>query len=786
MSFDLQTILVLRLCIDLVVAGALAVQARRHPSVGGPGWWAIAMLLSTLGSLGLGLRLYSVNIVTVSVASTLLGAAGVFAWLGLRSHLELPRSLRWAAGGVLALLLANVLFYVVWDSAQARQTLFVLTGVAIRIGMLRDMRLHDPQRRQPVLQALCWLTRVELVLLVLVGVMVWFRQDVAVGIGAMVPALLVFFMFDVLLRMAICFALVSARLQQTSDRAHEMVLAREAESRALVDNLGAGVMVFRPDRSLQTINAAARRFVGWGCGDTQAAPPEPLAPDWRLLAEDGRPLARHEVPFEQVLATGRPVNDVVLGTQTATGDTVRWGLCNAYPENDAQGRLRHVVVTFVDITSLRQAQLQQQLLEQALAQSQKMKALGTLAGGVAHDFNNILAAILGNAELARQDVPPDSPAQESLDEISSAARRGRELVRQVLAFSRKQPLARTPVPLDEVMTAMARLLRTLITPQIQLEIDVPSPSPVILADATQLGQVLLNLGTNAIHAMEGRPGRIVCRVEALARDDARLPPEVARHCAQAGVDAVCVSVSDNGSGMCDATQKRMFEPFFTTKIVGQGTGLGLPVVLGIVQAHGGAIEVDSAPGQGTRFRLYFPAAAAAAAVTVPAIGRSENGTDAVPGTMYPSATTAPLTTAPATEESPAMDEQATSPQRHILYLDDDDTLVFLVRRLLERRGYKVTAVTDQEEAIAAVRNQPDGFDLVMTDFNMPGMSGLDVARAVLAINPDLPVAVASGYISDELETQAREVGVREVVFKTDAVDAFCEVVARLVSPPRPA
>jgi CheY-like chemotaxis protein len=141
---------------------------------------------------------------------------------------------------------------------------------------------------------------------------------------------------------------------------------------------------------------------------------------------------------------------------------------------------------------------------------------------------------------------------------------------------------------------------------------------------------------------------------------------------------------------------------------------------------------------------------------------------------------------PSSVENPDMAPDAITEPRHILYLDDDDTLVFLVRRLLERRGYKVTALTDQNEAIEAVRNQPTGFDLLMTDYNMPGMSGLDVARAVLAINPDLPVAVASGYITDELQTEALAVGVREVVFKTDAVDAFCEVVARLVSPPRPA
>jgi PAS domain S-box-containing protein len=564
-------------------------------------------------------------------------------------------------------------------------------------------------------------------------------------------------------------ALVSLRLRQEVEQTRRAVTDREAELRALVENLAAGVIVFRPDQSTVSANAAARHFMGWTDQDTGDAG----ATNWRyLLREDGQRMPLHEVPFERVLATGQAVANVVVGIRTGADESVRWALCNAYPENNPMGGLRHVVFTFVDITSLRQAQQQQRTLEQQLAQSQKMEALGTLAGGVAHDFNNILAAILGNADLARQDLEPGSPARESLHEISSAARRGRELVRQILAFSRQQPLERTAVCLHEIVNETSRLLRTAITPQIQLSVDVAAQTPAIRADATQLGQVLLNLGTNAIHALEGRPGQIGYRVEALHRSDARLPEDVARSCAEAGVDAVCVSVSDSGCGMSEATQKRMFEPFFTTKAVGHGTGLGLPVVLGIVQAHGGAIEVDSAPGQGTRFSLFFPAASEIGATPVHA------------GTMAGAVThTHP---SPAIPEETAMAEATSPAARHVLYLDDDDTLVFLVRRLLERRGYKVSAFTDQQQAIDAVRADPGAYHLLMTDYNMPGMSGIDVARAVRAISPQLPVAVASGYISDELQSEAVAAGVTEVVFKTDAVEAFCEIVARLVSPPRPA
>lgn len=782
--FDLPTLLALRIGVDALIAIAFWALMRRYPAIGGPGWWSVSALVSIVGSAGLWLRGSAPEFFTVSIANSALTASALLAWMGLRSYLHLPRPPGWIALALGFLLAWQTGFLLVWDLPALRQAFFALTSIAIIVLAMRDIVLADPQRRVPELQALKWLSVLE------AGALAMFlvaAPVLKVPLDVVASVALFFFLLARLLRVVLYGSLVTYRLRQEGDRARKELQSREVELRTLVENLSAGVIVLRPDRTVVTINTAAREFLGWDEETARTAMIEPIARDWRLMREDGQWMVRHEVPFERVLANGQPMKSVVMGVKAGADKQVRWGLCNAFPENDVLGGLRHVVFTFVDVTSLKEAQDQHRVLEQQLSQSQKMEALGTLAGGVAHDFNNILAAILGNAELARQDLDPGSLARESLHEISTAARRGRELVRQILAFSRQQPLARTSLDLGHTVAETCRLLRTAITPQIELVVQASDPLLPVRADATQIGQVLLNLGTNAIYALEGRPGRIEYRVENLSIDDVRVPRELSKACQAAGVDVVSVSVRDNGCGMTEATLKRMYEPFFTTKVVGQGTGLGLPVVLGIVQAHDGVIEVDSRLGEGTQFRLYFPAMEALGAMS--GVQRDKVGTlpASLDGTMpldlcvssgsaLSSATPDPPSVQ---QEKSAMAEAPSALARHILYLDDDDTLVFLVRRLLERRGHRVTAFTDQREAIEAVRQQPDAFHLMLTDYNMPGMSGLDVAREVLALSPALPVAVASGYITDELQAEALAAGVREVVFKTDAVESFCEVVARL-------
>jgi len=402
-----------------------------------------------------------------------------------------------------------------------------------------------------------------------------------------------------------------------------------------------------------------------------------------------------------------------------------------------------------DITERKKAEQEHALLEAQLREAQKLEAIGTLAGGVAHDFNNILGTILINAELARQDASSNIQALVSLTEIEKASRRARDLVQQILAFSRRQLTSRQVVSVPSIAEECARLLRAGLLGGMRIECRCAADTPSILADATQLTQVLLNLGVNAAQAMEGRPGSIDIRADGIALDESSARPDLGL---RPGRYARIV-VSDTGHGMDAATQRRIFEPFFTTRPPGKGTGLGLSVVHGIVQAHEGAIVVHSELGTGSRFELYFPRA---------------NDAPAAPDSTE--------TAAPAGEGH----------GRHILYIDDDQPQLFASRRMLERWGYRVSAYFEQREALDAVLTGKLRVDLVVTDFNMSGTSGLEIAKAIHDALPDLPVIMVSGYINDALRAQAAAAGVRELIAKPQDREGLRDAVQNIFFPPEKA
>ena len=417
-----------------------------------------------------------------------------------------------------------------------------------------------------------------------------------------------------------------------------------------------------------------------------------------------------------------------------------WTAMSTSATFDADGRYAGALAMVTDITDQRRGQLLRLELENQLREAQKMEAIGVLAGGIAHDFNNVLAGILGNAALALEDLPPDHPVAANLAQIRKAGLRGRGLVQQILAFARRQPREVVSCALRPLVEDCLALLRSTLPAGVALEASLCDEALFVMADATQVEQVLMNLCTNAWHSLGGKPGRVAVALAAVELDAAAArqlgagltPGAYAR-----------LSVEDDGPGMDAPTRERIFEPFFTTKPVGEGTGLGLAVAHGIIAAHGGVIRVQTAPGQGSTFEIYLPrSATTAAAVDRPAppmLAQRGNG-------------------------------------ESVLYIDDDEVMVLMVERLLERLGYRVTCRHDPARAIEAVRAAPAAFDIVVTDLNMPGLSGLDVARALLRLRADLPVIVISGNLPDQLQDEAHQAGVRALVHKQYTLEELGAVV----------
>jgi len=389
----------------------------------------------------------------------------------------------------------------------------------------------------------------------------------------------------------------------------------------------------------------------------------------------------------------------------------------------------------------RRADEQRQVLEAQLRQAQKMQAIGTLATGIAHEFNNVLRAILANVELARMDVDPKHPVRESIEEIDKASRRARDIVQRILAFARPQAPQRRRLALGEVAKEAVRLLGVTLPRGIELVVSFSPGTPAVLADETQIHQLLVNLCTNAWQAMSGRSGQIVVRLSELILEAGSMPaipglrPGRFAH----------LSVSDSGTGIDPEIRERIFDPFFSTKSLGEGTGLGLTVVHSIVQAHEGAIDVQTQPGKGTTFHIYLPAARQT------------------------------------TEQDASADASVRTPGRgrQLVFLDDNGALVSAMVRMLSRHGYRVSGHTVAEEALAAVRAAPQAYDLFMSDCIMPRLSGLDVARELSRIRPDLPVVIFSGHIDAELQRKARELGVRQLLNKLNASEELLDAIDRL-------
>ena len=493
---------------------------------------------------------------------------------------------------------------------------------------------------------------------------------------------------------------------------------RIAEQAALLDAASDAILLIRLDGTILYYNSVAERlYAGRGqalvgrcaCGGS-FTDPKTYAAAYQQLQKEG-------------FWHGEMEHDTGDGRTVTT--EARWTLVR-----DGEGQPKSILAIHTDVTKKRELEVQ-------LRQTQRLDALGALSGGIAHDFNNIIGAILGNVHLALEDLPPGNPAGECLQEVRKAGLRAKQLVQQILTFSRQQSPKRAVIALEPVIEESLGLLRATLPGFVTLKTRFAAGVPAVMADSTQIHQVVLNLCTNAWHALENRPGRIEVSLE-------EAPLQIVQELFHS-VPQVLLKVVDTGKGMDEATRKRIFEPFFTTKPVGQGTGLGLSVVHGIVQSHEGMIRVNSQPGEGACFQLYFPAVA-------------ESSVE-VPG-----------------QEEAVIQGRG----QHVLLIDDESAQVDLSRRLLERLGYRCTGYLDAQLAVESVRRSPGAFDLVITDYNMPGISGLEVAERIRSIRPLLPVVLNSGFVPPEIKAEAERFGIRRVLSKPNSISELSEVIHQLV------
>jgi signal transduction histidine kinase/DNA-binding response OmpR family regulator len=397
---------------------------------------------------------------------------------------------------------------------------------------------------------------------------------------------------------------------------------------------------------------------------------------------------------------------------------------------------QHALELKASLSRIEEGEAERRVLERHLRQSQKMEAIGTLASGIAHDFNNILGAVIGYAELAQLNTPMESKSRKSIEMVLTAGARAKELVEQILAFSRQSEEERKPVQIDDVLQEVLKFMRASLPATIEIRKDIDSDIENIMADPVQIQQVLMNLCTNALHAMRDRGGVLDVKLTSvnLGYDDTDLLTDL-----KPG-PYVKVAVSDTGHGMDEATLAKIFDPYFTTKEKGVGTGLGLSVVHGIVKKHGGAIRVQSEPGKGATFDLYFPAVSK----------------EVSPDARLP-------------EEMPTGSES-------ILLVDDEEVLADMGKEMLEYLGYGVETRTSSVDALRLFSADPFRFDLVITDMTMPNMTGDKLAMEIRKIRADIPVVICTGYSERLLEERFKVIGISAFVMKPILMDKLARAV----------
>lgn len=469
--------------------------------------------------------------------------------------------------------------------------------------------------------------------------------------------------------------------------------------RAAVDSAPSGLLMADQAGRIVLVNREVERMFGYDRAELMGLPVDILVPERFRRHHPGFRAGFQADPHTRAMGAGR---DLYGLRKDGTEIPLEIGLNPVVTDEGA-----FVLSSIVDISERKRAEAERLRLEEHLRQAQKMEAVGTLAGGIAHDFNNILGAIMGYSELLLH-AGADPSARRDLEEILQFCRRGKGLVERILAFSRRQDPSRRPVDVQQPLEEVTRLLEATINPGIRIRTRLGGDVPHVMANPAALHQVLMNLGMNAVQAMPAG-GELEFSVDSTYVTDsvARAHPRLREG------PHVVLEVKDTGGGMPSHVKERAFEPFFTTKPPGEGTGLGLSVVHGIVVEHGGAVDIVSAPGEGTTVRCFLPAL------------EKEQTEGPVAGTAYPKGN-----------------------GERILYVDDEPGLAAVGGRRLALLGFLPETFTDPRMALERIEADPARYDLVITDYLMPLMSGLQLSRAVRAARADLPILLLTGHMED--------------------------------------
>lgn len=435
----------------------------------------------------------------------------------------------------------------------------------------------------------------------------------------------------------------------------------------------------------------------------------------------------------QVMISGQPKRNIVEPLLMDNGKRI-WIETTKVPLFDGRDKVYGVLGVFDDITDRHK-------LEEQLRQSQRLEAMGTLAGGIAHDFNNILVPILGYAEMVLSELPPESETARNQSAVIKAAYRARDLVAQILAFARQGEHEQRPLQLQPVIKEVLKLLRATIPSTIEIHQDLASATGVVSADPTQIHQVIMNLCTNAYHAMEETGGVLRVALNSFEVDNRT---EITRGFNLSPGRYLHLEISDTGCGMDKELCQRIFEPYFTTKVKGKGTGLGLAMVHGIVKSLNGHISVYSEPGQGSCFHVYLPEEV------------KENNDSPIA----------------------VLKDGLPHGQERIMVVDDEPEIVTLTKKMLERLGYRVTVCDSSEEAWKRLQSEPDAFDLLLTDMTMPKLTGIELAQRYISIKPDAAVVICTGFSGIVNEEKAKTLGVKEFLMKPVLLQDLAQGVRR--------